>query len=216
MVDECAPHLRVAALGAIGARSRERMTELVERAFDVTELEAIVKRAVEHDGDSVKPVRMRFSEPKMTLEHSMLARVIAGRFAYRARDVRGSVDERDAEPFRVTVELAAAFRAEALERGADEALVVLLASEREIEPLARDGEHFWSPLAAAISARGVPVVDPGAALAELWRSTEGAGFSAGVHLGPEANAVVARELWSWFLARDFATELTPDHEQEPR
>lgn len=65
-VDECAAHLRLAVLSAIGKRPVERMEELVQRAFDVKELEVIARVASKREVDVLRPVLMRFREPKMT------------------------------------------------------------------------------------------------------------------------------------------------------
>lgn len=66
MVESCASHLRIALLSSIGRRSVERMTQLVQRAFDVAELEVITNVASTYRVDVLRSVVMRFREPKMT------------------------------------------------------------------------------------------------------------------------------------------------------
>ena len=136
---------------------------------------------------------------------SSLARFTRAWFAYRRREPQTLYSPRDGEPYRVTLELLSSFRREALERGAEHALVLVLPSETDLKRLASGGSRYWQPLVDDLSARGVDSIDLSDALLAGWHAARTDATRPDVfalaHYSRQGNAIVARGLTDWLDAR---------------
>src|SRR5688572_8213279 len=136
---------------------------------------------------------------------SSLARFALGWFAYRRREPARLYRERGGEPYRVTLELLAAFAREARERGARAALVVVFPGRKELQALAGGAPAFWSPLRDDLAERGVDVLDVSQPLLGAWQAAPDAtareALFSGEHYSRAGNAIVASVLRDWIAQR---------------
>jgi lysophospholipase L1-like esterase len=127
---------------------------------------------------------------------SSLARIAAGAWAYRERQPRPLWSDPRGEPYRVTLSILEALRAEAQADGARGALVLLLPMRLELEQYLADGERYWDQLSADLERRGIASIDLMPRLAEAERAARAAVPAAtiwsGGHLGRAGNEIVAR------------------------
>ena len=129
------------------------------------------------------------------LAWSTAARFVAARRAYAARDLAPLWSDPEGEPFRVTLALLEAFRGVARGLG-DARLVVLVFPMRwDVVHYRDQGTRYWTPLLAALDARGIAYLDLVEPLAA------GAGADGGAealyvqsHFSPRGNELVAAAL----------------------
>ena len=143
--------------------------------------------------------------PMGLFRHSALARIAGGWYAYRAREARRLWDDPEAEPARVTLAIAKAFRREATGAGARFAPVLILPGWPDVQELAAERERYWKWVVDELERDGIDVIDPADALAASTlplRSSDGNGtlYGGGGHFAPEGNRIVAGVVASWIDA----------------
>lgn len=135
---------------------------------------------------------------------SGLGRLFAGYLAYSERQPRRLWLEPGGEPYRVSVALLERFHAEALELGAETAVVLLFPLRGDLEDYVASGERYWSGLCADLERLGIPYLDLVEPLAQRHREALAdprlGSVLYGGHLSGAGNAVVARELHRWISA----------------
>lgn len=132
---------------------------------------------------------------------SSLARLGAGWLAYTWRRPQYLLGRPGDEPFRVTLALLESFHAEALESGAQRAVVLIFPRRTELDALLSDNKRYWDLLTAALSERGIPHLDLSRALRDPYarslQDPERPSLFQGAHLSREGNRIVAEELAAW-------------------
>ena len=131
------------------------------------------------------------------LASSAVARVAGAILADRAREVDALLAAPEGVPYRTTLALLVAFHEEARAAGAAAAPVLLFPRRVDLEDHLAGGERFWARLESDLRARGVPVIDLAAPLADAARVGGVGALYRGGHLSREGNAVVARALLAW-------------------
>jgi hypothetical protein len=123
---------------------------------------------------------------------SSIFRVVYGRYESGGRDLeRHYTRGEDSEPFRVTRAVIEAFYAEALEQGAERALVVFFPHQSALGgPLASEPD-YWQTLVEALEAGGVPVLDVKPALLRAAQDGPLEDLFSGHHYSGKGNAAVA-------------------------
>ncbi len=130
--------------------------------------------------------------PPPWLAWSSAARLWAGQRAYAARELAPLWSDVEGAPFRTTLALLEAFRAEARALGSEHVLVLVFPLQSDLERLAAGGERTWTPLLAALDARGLAHLDLSEALAAAVRAgTTVAELYLQSHFSPRANDLVA-------------------------
>ncbi len=130
--------------------------------------------------------------PPPWLAWSTAARMVAGQRAYAARELAPLWSDVEGAPFRTTLALLEAFRAEARALGSEHVLVLVFPLRSDLERLAAGGERYWTPLLAALDARGLAHLDLFEALAAAVRSgSTVADLYGQSHFSPRGNELVA-------------------------
>ena len=132
---------------------------------------------------------------------SSLIRIAAGYGAHRRRSPAALWQERDEEPFLVTLALLETFHREALANGARLAPILIFPSKEDLRDWSLRDRTYWNGLHAELARRSVPFVDPTPALTarqrELEADPEQGSLYFGGHLSSVGNSVVAKELLAW-------------------
>jgi hypothetical protein len=152
---------------------------------------AILARLAEHEHWST-------GGPPGWLAWSAVARLVAGRRAYAARDTEPLWRDVEGEPFRTTLALLEAFRGVAQQLGGARLVVLVFPTRVDLLDLLERGAPYWAGLPAALDARGIEWLDLSTTLAEAARAPGPAGGALGVdalygasHFTPRANELVA-------------------------
>jgi hypothetical protein len=157
---------------------------------------SVLERVREHEHWIDRP-------PVPTGNASSFVRVLCGVIAQHERSVPRLWADTEGEPFQVTVALLETFQREALEGGAERALVLLFPAFKDLE-LELDGKAYWGTLTAELERRGIEYLDPTRALLgrcqELGSNDPREVLYFGYHLARTGNAVVAEEVERWIDA----------------
>jgi hypothetical protein len=132
--------------------------------------------------------------PPGWLAWSTLARALAARPAYAARDLARLWRDEAGEPFRITLALLEAFRGPAQAAGGARLVVLLFPMRENLDDLLAGRAPYWLPLFGALDARGIEWVDASEPLLAEARATGSAALYREAHLAPRGNELVARAL----------------------
>jgi hypothetical protein len=123
---------------------------------------------------------------------SSIFRIVYGRYENAGRNLERHYNRgEDSEPFRVTRAVIEAFCEEALERGAERALVVFFPHQGALRGPAAGEPDYWQSLVDALEAGGVPVLDVKPALLRAAQGGPLEDLFSGHHYSGKGNAAVA-------------------------
>ena len=135
---------------------------------------------------------------------SSFVRALCAVLAQHERNVPRLWADTQGEPFQVTLALLETFQREALEGGAEAAVVLLFPAFEDIEDELA-GKAYWGTLTSELERRGIEYLDPAPALArrcrELGTEDPRDVLYIGYHLSRSGNAIVATELERWIEER---------------
>jgi hypothetical protein len=134
------------------------------------------------------------------LAGSAMARLLAGRRAYAARDLRRLWSDTGAEPFRTTLALIEALGAQARLLGEARLVVLIFPTRPDLEDWLAGTTRYWTTLLDALEERAIAYIDlsePLAAAARRGGSVDA--LYSESHFSPIGNDVVARAVAELFL-----------------
>ena len=130
--------------------------------------------------------------PPFPLAWSAAARFVAARGAYAARELEPLWSDTEGEPFRVTLALLEAFGDVARGLGDAELVVLVFPMRADLVRFLERGARYWTPLLAALDARGIAHLDLTEPLAAAARERGGVGtLYLASHFSPLGNELVA-------------------------
>jgi len=127
------------------------------------------------------------------LARSAMARLLASRLAYAARDLGQLWSDTGGEPFQTTMALIEAFGVQARTLGGARLVVLIFPTRPDLEDWLAGGRHYWGTLLDALDARAIAYLDLSEPLAAAARraGSVNALYSES-HFSPLGNDVVAR------------------------
>jgi hypothetical protein len=128
------------------------------------------------------------------LEGSFLARVLAARTAYAARELRRLWTNTAAEPFQTTLALLSALRRTAQDLAARHFLVLVFPTREDLAALLAGRDRYWHTLTDALAASGFDALDLTDALLDAARADPSLALFGKSHFTAAANDLVARAI----------------------
>ena len=127
------------------------------------------------------------------LAWSAMARVLAGRRAYAARELEALWTDTGGEPFRTTMALLEAFAERARALGAARLVVLIFPTRPDLTGWRAGARRYWTTLLDALEARGIAYLDLSEPLADAAARAGGVdAIYSESHFSPLGNDVVAR------------------------
>ena len=130
------------------------------------------------------------------LPFSNIARILAFNRAWARRDTALLWKDPSGEPFQVTLALLQTFYAEALQSGAERAVVLIFPAKSDLVHLAHNETPYWVTLLQALRERAIPYIDLSGDLARYERENDTKAHKI-AHLTRRGNGVVAQRTLRW-------------------